>query len=73
MTYQTSVSILGYLLPLSIIICSSIFLMVRRCTVCRRCCSSFCHEELGLVLVSMFYTVTQLAMYLPTLDIYLAK
>jgi len=74
LTYLTSVSIMGFLLPLAIIICSSLVLIIRRCVACgRKCCSSFCKEELALVLVSTVYTLTQLAMYLPILDIYLAK
>lgn len=72
-TYLTSLAILGFLLPLAIIICSTVVLIIRRCVTCGRCCSSYSKEELALVLVSGLYTVSQLAMYLPTLDIYLAK
>jgi len=76
-TYNTTVPIFGYLLPLAITICVTLVLMFRRCFACGkrggRCCSSYCKEELVLVLASCLYTVTQLAMYLPILDIYLAR
>ena len=74
-TYLASVAIIGFLLPLAIIIACTCALMIRRCVACARsrCCSSYTSEELALVLVSCVYTVTQLVMYLPTLDIYLAR
>jgi len=76
-TYITSVSILGYVLPLAITICITMALMIRRCWACGRfrgrCCSSYCKEELSLVLISCLYTITQFAMYLPILDIYLER
>lgn len=72
-TYLTSLCILGYLLPLTIIICSTLVLIIRRCVNCGKCSSSHCREELSLVLVSTIFTLSQLAMYLPIFDYYLAK
>ena len=74
-TYSAAVAILGYLLPLAVTIICTLALMIRRCVACARdrCCSSYTKEELALVIISCVYTLTQLAMYLPTLDIFLAK
>ena len=74
-TYTASVAILGYLLPLAVIIVATLAMMIRRCVACSRdrCCSSYTKEELALVITSLVYTLTQLVMYLPTLDMFLAK
>ena len=52
----TSVSLLGYVLSLTMTICTTLALMVRRCWACGRyggrCCSSYCKEELALLLFS---------------------
>lgn len=74
MTFQTSVSILGYCLPLAIIICLVIGLSVRRCVSCysTTCVSSFCKEELLLSLLTLPTTAAHLLLYIPVLDANLA-
>jgi len=69
-TYQSSVAILGFLLPVAIIMCLIIGLSIRRCVSCSggKCISSFCKEELVLTLLTLPYSAAYLAMYLPLLD-----
>ena len=69
-TYQSSVAILGFCLPVAIIICLIIGLSIRRCVSCSggRCISSFCKEEMVLALLTLPYSAAYLAMYLPLLD-----
>jgi len=74
-TYQSSVAILGFLLPTAIIFCLMIGLSIRRCISCSSgvCVSSFCKEEMSLAFLSLPYIAAYLAMYLPLLDHYLNK
>jgi len=69
-TYQSSVAILGFCLPVAIIVCLIIGLSIRRCVSCSggRCISSFCKEEMVLALLTLPYSAAYLAMYLPLLD-----
>ena len=69
-TYQSSVAVLGFCLPVAIIICLIIGLSIRRCVSCSggRCISSFCKEEMVLALLTLPYSAAYLAMYLPLLD-----
>ena len=70
MTYHSSLAILGFCLPLAIIICLVIGLSVRRCVSCYTtiCVSSFCKEELLLALLTLPVTASQLLLFLPVLD-----
>eukprot|EP00092_Neocalanus_flemingeri_P064416 GFUD01078171.1.p1 GENE.GFUD01078171.1~~GFUD01078171.1.p1 ORF type:complete len:375 (-),score=86.46 GFUD01078171.1:157-1281(-) len=74
-TYQSSVAILGFLLPAAIVISLMIGLSIRRCISCSggTCVSSFCKEEMSLALLTLPYLAAYLAMYLPLLDHYLQK
>jgi len=74
-TYETSVAILGFLLPASIVVCLVVGLSIRRCISCSggTCVSSFCKEEMCLALVTLPYIASYLAIYLPILDHYLGK
>jgi len=74
-TYETSVGILGFLLPASIVVCLVLGLSIRRCISCSggTCVSSFCKEEMVLALLTLPYIASYLAIYLPTLDHYLTK
>jgi len=74
-TYQSSVAILGFLLPTAIVFCLMIGLSIRRCISCSGgvCVSSFCKEEMSLAFLSLPYAAANLAMYLPLLDHYLEK
>jgi len=74
-TYQSSVAILGFLLPAAIVFCLMIGLSIRRCISCSggTCVSSFCKEEMSLALLTLPYIASYLAMYLPLLDHYLDK
>eukprot|EP00092_Neocalanus_flemingeri_P031599 GFUD01034317.1.p1 GENE.GFUD01034317.1~~GFUD01034317.1.p1 ORF type:complete len:375 (-),score=78.36 GFUD01034317.1:135-1259(-) len=74
-TYQSSVAILGFLLPSAIVFCLMIGLSIRRCISCSggTCVSSFCKEEMSLALLTLPYLAAYLAMYLPLLDHYLQK
>jgi len=74
-TYETSVAILGFLLPASIVVCLMVGLSIRRCISCSggTCVSSFCKEEMCLALVTLPYLASYLAIYLPILDHYLGK
>ena len=74
-TYETSVAILGFLLPASIVVCLVVGLSIRRCISCSggTCLSSFCKEEMCLALVTLPYLASYLAIYLPILDHYLGK
>jgi len=69
-TFQSSVAILGFCLPLAIIICLVIGLSVRRCVSCysATCVSSFCKEELLLSLLTIPVMLANLLVYLPVLD-----
>ena len=74
-TYQSSVAILGFLLPSAIVTCLMIGLSIRRCISCSggTCISSFCKEEMSLAFLTLPYIAAYLAMYLPLLDHYLGK
>jgi len=74
-TYQSSVAILGFLLPGAIVVCLTLGLSVRRCISCSggTCVSSFCKEEMALAFLTLPYLAAYLAMYLPLLDHYLVK
>jgi len=74
-TYQSSVAILGFLLPSAIVFALMIGLSIRRCISCSggTCVSSFCKEEMSLALLTLPYIASYLAMYLPLLDHYLDK
>jgi hypothetical protein len=74
-TYQSSVAILGFLLPSAIVSCLMIGLSIRRCISCSggTCVSSFCKEEMSLAFLTLPYIAAYLAMYLPLLDHYLGK
>jgi len=74
-TYQSSVAILGFLLPTAIVFCLMIGLSIRRCISCSGgvCVSSFCKEEMSLAFLCLPYAAANLAMYLPLLDHYLEK
>jgi len=74
-TYQSSVAILGFLLPAAIVICLMIGLSIRRCISCSggTCVSSFCKEEMSLGFLTLPYIAAYLAMFLPLLDHYLLK
>jgi len=74
-TYQSSVAILGFLLPASIVFCLLIGLSIRRCISCSAgaCVSSFCKEEMCLAFLAVPYTLAYLIMDLPLLDHYLDK
>ena len=64
------VAILGFCLPVAIIVCLIIGLSIRRCVSCSggRCISSFCKEEMVLALLTLPYSAAYLTMYLPLLD-----
>ena len=70
MTYQSSLAILGFCLPLAIIVCLVIGLSVRRCVSCYTtiCVSSFCKEELLLALLTLPVTASQVLLFIPVLD-----
>jgi len=70
MTYQSSLAILGFCLPLAIIVCLVIGLSVRRCVSCysATCVSSFCKEELLLALLTLPVTAAQFLLFIPVLD-----
>ena len=74
-TYETSVAILGFLLPGSIVVCLVLGLSIRRCISCSggTCVSSFCKEEMCLALLTLPYLASYLAIYLPIIDHYLDK
>lgn len=74
-TYQSSVAILGFLLPSAIVTCLMIGLSIRRCISCSggTCISSFCKEEMSLAFLTLPYIAAYLAMYLPLIDHYLGK
>jgi len=69
-TFLTSVAILGYCLPLALIVCLVIGLSVRRCVSCysTTCVSSFCKEELLLSLLTLPTAAAHLLLYIPVLD-----
>jgi len=75
LTFQSSVAILGYCLPLAIIVCLVIGLSVRRCVSCysTTCVSSFCKEELMLSLLTLPVMAAQFLLYLPVLDTHLSQ
>ena len=70
LTHQSSVAILGFCLPLALIVCLVIGLSIRRCVSCysTTCVSSFCKEELLLALLTLPTTTAQFLTYLPILD-----
>lgn len=73
-TYESSVAILGFCLPVAIILCLIIGLSIRRCVSCSGgvCVSSFCKEELVMTLLTLSYIFGYLTLYLPLLDHHLA-
>jgi len=74
-TYETSVAILGFILPGSIVACLMFGLSIRRCISCSggTCVSSFCKEEMSLAFLTLPYIAAYLAINLPILDHYLDK
>ena len=73
--FQSSVNILGFYLPATIILFVIICLSVRRCFSCSadKCVSSFCKEEMALSFLSIPYILSFQMMYLPHFDHYLAR
>jgi len=73
--YQSSVIILGFYLPSTIIFFLTICLSVRRCFSCSsdRCVSSFCKEEMTICFLALPYILTYLAIYLPHMDHFLYR
>lgn len=74
-TYESSVAILGFLLPISIVLFLLVGFSIRRCISCSggTCVSSFCKEELSLALLSLPYALLYLLRYLPLIEHYLGR
>jgi len=73
--YQSSVIILGFYLPSTIIVFLTICLSVRRCFSCSsdRCVSSFCKEEMTICFLALPYILAYLAMFLPHMNHFLFR
>jgi len=75
LTYDLSVFILTFCLPLVLIVFLTLGLILRRCVhcSCRHCCNSWCKEEFVVVVQFIFLVCVHLIMYLPMLDNLISK